>query len=158
MNEMIENTTNAQRGEGTLEAIWLKRVRGGPMDRKQTVRVVAGRGIEGNANQGGRRQVTLIEREMWDQQTRELGVVVDPSARRANLLVRGVSLANSRERILRIGDCRFRIRGETRPCHILDDAAPGLRDALARNWGAGAFAEVLDDGEIRIGDPVAFED
>jgi MOSC domain-containing protein YiiM len=155
---MNHEAANGEQATGSLEAIWVKRMRGGPMDRKQTARVVAGRGIEGNANQGGRRQVTLMEREMWDQQTKELGVAVDPSARRANLLVRGVSLANSRERILRIGDCRFRIRGETRPCHILDDAAPGLKDALARNWGAGAFAEVLDDGEIRIGDPVAFED
>jgi MOSC domain-containing protein YiiM len=155
---MNDEAANGAQAMGSLEAIWVKRVRGGPMDRKQTARVVAGRGIEGNANQGGRRQVTLIEREMWDQQTKELGVVVDPSARRANLLVRGVSLANSRERILRIGDCRFRIRGETRPCHILDDAAPGLKDALAQNWGAGAFAEVLDDGEIRVGDSVVFED
>jgi MOSC domain-containing protein YiiM len=128
------------------------------MDRKQNARVIAGRGIEGNANQGGRRQVTLIEREVWDRQTQEIGVEVDPSARRANLLVRGISLADSRDRTVRIGDCRFRIRGETRPCHILDEAAPGLKDALAKNWGAGAFAEVLDDGEIRVGDTVAYED
>jgi MOSC domain-containing protein YiiM len=155
---MNEQNDSASPGPGQLEAIWVKRMRGGPMDRKQNARVIAGRGIEGNANQGGRRQVTLIEREVWDRQTQEIGVEVDPSARRANLLVRGISLADSRDRTVRIGDCRFRIRGETRPCHILDEAAPGLKDALAKNWGAGAFAEVLDDGEIRVGDTVAYED
>jgi MOSC domain-containing protein YiiM len=155
---MNEQNDSASPGPGQLEAIWVNRMRGGPMDRKQNARVIAGRGIEGNANQGGRRQVTLIEREVWDRQTQEIGVEVDPSARRANLLVRGISLADSRDRTVRIGDCRFRIRGETRPCHILDEAAPGLKDALAKNWGAGAFAEVLDDGEIRVGDTVAYED
>ncbi len=42
-------------GAGTLEAIWLKRVRGGPMDPVASAELVAGRGLVGNANQGGRR-------------------------------------------------------------------------------------------------------
>ena len=25
------------------------------------------------------------------------------------------------------------------------------------NWGGGAFGEILDDGEIRVGDAVSFE-
>ena len=39
-----------------LEQIWIKRVRRGPMDPAQKASVVAGKGIVGNANQGGRRQ------------------------------------------------------------------------------------------------------
>ena len=42
-----------------LEQIWIKRVRRGPMDAADRARVVAGRGIVGNANQGGKRQVTM---------------------------------------------------------------------------------------------------
>jgi MOSC domain-containing protein YiiM len=155
---MAESSSSDRTEPGRLEAIWIKRVRRGPMDRADQARLIAGCGIEGNADQGGRRQVTVIEREAWDRQTRELGVDIDPAARRANLLVRGVSLANSRDRTLRIGSCRIRIRGETRPCHILDEAAPGLKHALQTNWGGGAFGEILDDGEIRVGDAVTFED
>jgi len=128
------------------------------MDARAAARVVAGQGIEGNANQGGWRQVTIIEREVWERHTTALGVTIDPAARRANLMVSGLPLSGARGRTLRIGACRVLIRGETKPCHILDDAAAGLQDALRPDWGGGAFGEVLDDGEIRVGDAVTFLD
>jgi hypothetical protein len=37
---------------------------------------------------------------------------------------------------------------------MLDEAAPGLQEMLRNNWGGGAFAEVLDDGPIAVGDTV----
>lgn len=139
---------------GRLEAIWIKRARLGPMDPLERATLVAERGLEGNANQGGRRQVTIIAWETWDRLMGELGASVDPSARRANLMVSGLDLEESRERILEVGGCRIRIRGETRPCERMDDALPGLRDAMRRRWGGGAYGVVLEDGMIRIGDSV----
>ena len=142
--------------EATLEAIWIKRAHGGPMDPAAEARLVAGRGIAGNADQGRRRQVTIIEREVWESIMRDLGGALDPSARRANLMVSGLGLADSRGRILRVGECRIRIFGETRPCRSMDEALPGLAGALRPDWGGGAFGEVLDDGSIRVGDRVAW--
>jgi MOSC domain-containing protein YiiM len=138
---------------GRLEAIWIKRARLGPMDPVDRATLVAERGLAGNANQGGRRQVTIIARETWDRLMGELDAFVDPSARRANLLVSGLDLEESRERILRVGACRIRIRGETRPCERMDEALPGLRNAMRPRWGGGAYGVVLEDGEIRVGDP-----
>jgi MOSC domain-containing protein YiiM len=125
------------------------------MDPVQQAQLVAGRGLVNNANQGGKRQVTIISREVWEDRTAQLGVELDPSERRANLMVGGdIDLADSRHKVLRIGDCRVRIYGETKPCEMLDEAAPGLQEMLRNNWGGGAFAEVLDDGPIAVGDTV----
>ena len=117
----------------------------------------AGRGIKGNANRGGRRQVTIIARERWTELMRELGADLPPSTRRANLMVSGVDLENSRGRILRIGPVRLKINGETKPCEQMEDAHTGLQALMRPRWGGGAFAEVLDDGEIRVGDPVSWD-
>jgi MOSC domain-containing protein YiiM len=89
---------------------------------------------------------------------RELDGAISPSARRANLLLSGIALARTRDRILRVGQCRLRIAGETRPCERIDEALRGLRRAMAVDWGGGVFAEVLSDGEIRVGDPVSWEE
>jgi MOSC domain-containing protein YiiM len=136
---------------GRLERIWIKRGSGAPMDEAFCAELIAGRGIVGNANQGGKRQVTLLSSEMWTDVTAEL-LRPDPSIRRANLLLSSIDLRDSRGRTLRIGAVRVRIYGETRPCWQMDEALPGLRTALRVPWGGGAFGEVLDDGVIVVGE------
>lgn len=127
------------------------------MDPVQEATLEAGRGLVGNANQGGKRQVTLLSAEAWSATEAELGTRLDPSTRRANLLVSGIDLEGARGRTLRIGSCRILIHGETRPCRLMEESHEGLRGALDPDWRGGAFGAVLDSGEIRAGDPVAWE-
>lgn len=139
-----------------VEALWIKRAEGRPMDPADRVAAVAHEGLRGNADQGGRRQVTVIEQEVFDRIREELPEA-EPSMRRANVLVSGVELEDTRHHVLHLGDVRLRIQGETRPCHRMDEQCPGLRAALESGWGGGVFGVVLDDGEIRVGDPVRLE-
>ena len=143
---------------GVLEAIWIKRVHRGPMDPSPRAGLVAGKGIIGNADQGRRRQVTIIEREVWGDLMRQVGGSLPPSARRANLMVSGTPLAGSRGKVLRIGSCRIRILGETKPCEMVEATHHGLRAAMYPDWRGGAFGEVLDSGEVTLGDPVTWDE
>ena len=143
---------------GRLAAIWIKRAKGGPMDAVQQARAVAGRGLEGNANQGGARQVTLLSSEAWAAAADAVGAPhLDPRIRRANLLLGGVDLRRTRGRVLRVGPVRIRIRGNTRPCRLMEESQNGLVAALSFEARGGVYGEVVDDGEIAVGDSVVWE-
>ncbi|HEX5766165.1 MAG TPA: MOSC domain-containing protein, partial [Woeseiaceae bacterium] len=112
------------------------------------------RGIAGNANQGGRRQVTIIEQEAWEDLMRGLKAALDPSTRRANLMLSGIPLKETRGHILLIGKCRLEILGETRPCERMEESLTGLKAAMGPEWRGGVFASVAAGGVIRVGDAV----
>jgi len=142
----------------TLVAIWIKRAHRGPMDRVERAELVPGRGVRGSADQGGRRQISIISEEAWNDAVRELGIDVDPSARRANVMVRGIDLEEARGKLLRLGACLVRLGGEVRPCERMDEAAAGLRNALRPHWRGGAFGEIVEGGAIAVGDGAGLED
>ena len=147
---MNENSSN----RGTVEAIWLKPQHKRPMTPVGSAVLVTNRGIRGNANQNGRRQVTVITRERWREVEQRLGRPIDPALRRANLMVSGIELAGTRGQLLRVGSALIEIWGETRPCKLMDESMPGLQDALRDNWGGGVFGVILEGGEVRVGDAV----
>ena len=142
---------------GRLEAIWSKRAHRGTMDPLEQVELIAGKGVAGSVGRSTRRQVTVIEREVWDRVQQELGATIPPAARRANLMISGVALVETRGQVLRIGETLIKIGGHTTPCERMDEAHSGLQDALRAQWGGGAFAQVLVGGTIRIGDAVQWE-
>ena len=116
--------------------------------------LIAGRGIVGNADQGGRRQVTLIDLERWHELMDRLGADLETSARRANLVIDSLDLFDSRGKTLRIGAARLHVLGETRPCERMEEALPGLQAAMRERWGGGVYAEIVEGAEIAVGDPV----
>ncbi|HJT17853.1 MAG TPA: MOSC domain-containing protein [Thermoanaerobaculia bacterium] len=138
---------------GEIVSIWIKRAHRGPMDRVDEAKLVAGRGIEGSADQGGWRQVTIISEESWRDATAESGEDVDPSHRRANVMVRGIDLEKSRGKQLRLGNCTVNIRGENPPCKRMG----AMQQPLKPRWRAGVFAEIVSGGTIRVGDSVSYQ-
>ncbi len=127
------------------------------MDETHEARLETAKGIVGNADFGGRRQVTLLSEERWAALMSEVGAALEPRARRANLILSGINLENTRGQILKVGVCILRINGETRPCELMEEAAPGLQAAMRAHWGGGAYAEVVAGGPIAVGDAVAWE-
>ena len=143
---------------GRIEALWSKRAHRGPMDTQAEATLVPDRGMAGSVGRSRRRQVSLLSLEGWDAATTELGRTVDPALRRANVLISGIELADSRGRMLRVGECRLVIGGELTPCERMDEAALGLQTMLTPDWRGGVFAQVQGGGTIRVGDVVAWEE
>ena len=135
-----------------IVSIWIKRAHGGAMDRVDEAQLVPGRGLVGSADQGGWRQITIISEESWRNATAELGADVDPSARRANVMIRGLDLQKSRGKKLQLGDCVINVRGENPPCRLMNE----MQQPLRSHWRAGVFGEIVYGGTIRAGDSVRF--
>ncbi|WP_420396591.1 MOSC domain-containing protein [Nioella sp.] len=108
-------------------------------------------GLAGDHARPGKRAVTLIQAE-------HLPVIatlaehpqVAPETLRRNLVVSGLNLSATRNRIIRIGTARLRITGPCAPCSRMERAlGPGGYNAM-RGHG-GWCAEVLTPGPLAIG-------
>lgn len=137
----------------------------GPIETIDRVRVSVEGGLDGDhrgqRRPGGKshRQVSLIERADWDAAMAELGVSLDWSVRRVNLLVDGIDLPQVPGVIFRIGpDVRLEATVECDPCSRMEEIAPGLKAALTPDWRGGVLSRVLAGGEIRVGDEIIIED
>jgi MOSC domain-containing protein YiiM len=128
------------------------------MDSVDEAVAVEGRGLEGGADFDRDRQVTLIEREVFERLKAEVDDSVEPVMRRANLLVSGIRLEDTRNRMLAVGDLRIHIHGETRPCGRMEEACEGLMDGLDPHWGGGAHGSVVNDATIAVGNDVRWEE
>ena len=104
----------------------------------------------------GKRQVTLLSLQSWQDACTELGADLPWTVRRANLLIDGLRFsAADVGRVLRIGVVELQIMLETDPCPRMDAQHQGLTAALAPHWRGGVCCRVLSDGTIRTGDAVA---
>ena len=146
--------TYLREGIVRVEAIYVKRAHRGVMDPVSEARLVAGQGIYGNVDRSRRRQVSLVSLDAWNRFMAALGGVASPARRRANIVVSGIDLEESRGRTLRIGEAELLIGGELTPCERMDEVIPGLQALMRPRWGGGVFAQVPRDGVIRVGDPI----
>ncbi len=138
--------------KGRVEALWTKRAHRGPMDPAERVVMVENKGIDSDANFGrSKRQVTIIEKEVFEAIRDDLPDV-EPYMRRANVMVSGLRLAETRGHILTLGGAKIRIWGETRPCNRMDEQVQGLTGALDPEWRGGVFGVVIQPGDVSVGD------
>lgn len=126
-----------------------------PIEELTSTFVTTESGVEGDCHgQPGPAQVTVMSEAGWRAATKEMGVELPWTMRRANLLVGGVDLLNSTGRHLRIGEVVLEITGENEPCFVMDRQYRGLRKALAPEWRAGVACRVIRGGTIKVRDEV----
>ncbi len=135
-----------------------------PMVAVREVRAVPGKGLEGDryymgagtwSGRGGPdREVTLIEIEAIEALHRDYGVTLAPEDARRNIITRGITLNHLVGRTFRVGEVSMRGVRLCEPCSHLEGLTQrGILRGLVHR--GGLRAQILTDGTIRIGDPVA---
>ncbi len=134
------------------------------MQARDAVRAVAGQGLEGDRyydgtgtfseREGPGRQLTLIEAEAIEAIAHEQGITLAPGESRRNVTTRGVPLNHLVGREFRVGEVTLRGVKLCEPCGYLQRTLgiDHLVQAFAHRCGLNA--EIISDGEIRIGDKV----
>ncbi|OSQ32967.1 MOSC domain-containing protein [Thalassospira sp. MCCC 1A03138] len=127
-----------------------------PMETLDGVSVSLDLGVDGDyRGKLRKRQITVLAEEDWQAACREIDRMDLPwTTRRANLLVRGVKLPHTPGARIRIGELVLEITGETDPCRLMEDAAPGLEKALTPDWRGGITCRTIEPATIRLGDAV----
>ena len=147
--------------DGTVVLISIARAGGDATASTDQVRAVAGRGLEGDRyfnnagtfsnSPGAGRAVTLIESEAIDAVARDCGCELEYKDTRRNIVTRGVVLNDLIDREFRVGGVRLRGVRLCEPCKVSFPDA-NVKEALVSR--GGLRADILTDGEIRVGDSI----
>jgi MOSC domain-containing protein YiiM len=141
---------------GRLIGIARREKKRAPMETLDSAEISTETGVAGDfRGKPGKRQVTLLSAEAWQEACNELGQDVTWTTRRSNLLIENINLPKSAGHIIAIGNVRLKITMEIDPCARMDEQVDGLKKALQPDWRGGIGCEVLEGGSISVGDPVA---
>lgn len=143
---------------GQVEQICVAPAASEPVQLLETARARAGKGLEGDRHVTGRgtfpsgvagSALTLIQAEVCES----FDPPLDPAEHRRNLVTRGIALNTLVGHDFIIGGVPCRGMRLCEPCTVIDRYAsrPLLRPLVHRG---GLRADILADGEIRLGDEI----
>ena len=143
---------------GRVEGIFISPRKGLLPEPVESVRALAGRGLEGNryffeGDAPAGVALTLIAAEAVEALEREHGISIEPRESRRNVVTRGIDVNELVGKAFRIGDVECRGVVLCEPCTSLQAMTqPGIIKGLAHRGGLNA--DILSDGEISVGDAV----
>ncbi|HEX9286924.1 MAG TPA: MOSC domain-containing protein [Thermoanaerobaculia bacterium] len=134
-----------------------------PMTSVDSVRAVAGRGLEGDRyflrtgtfsrTEADDHEITLIEMEAIEALVRDYGVPFEAQGARRNVATRGAALNHLVGQAFRVGAVTLQGLRLCEPCsHMEKVSGKPARAGLVHR--GGLRARILTDGVIRVGDPV----
>lgn len=144
--------------EGKVISINITSVAEGPMQSRDEVRAIPGRGLEGDRyfdHQEKRpdRELTLVEAEAIEALRSEFKVDFDLSGTRRNVITRGVPLNHLVGKEFWIGDVKARGIRLCEPCaHLQRLSHPKVLPGLIHR--GGLRAQILSEGMIRVGQSI----
>jgi MOSC domain-containing protein YiiM len=147
---------------GRVEGIYISPERGLLPEPVESVRALAGLGLEGNryffdGDAPSGVALTLIAAEAVEALDREHGISIEPRESRRNVVTRGIDVNELVGKRFRIGDVECIGVELCEPCTTLQAMTkPGIIKGLVHRGGLNA--DILSDGEISVGDAVAAED
>ncbi len=132
----------------SVTAIWTSPQKRAPMEPRERVDAIEGRGLDGCAHQrSGKRNVLFVSKSHLD----DLGL--DPGQIKENFTIEGADVhAWAVGQRLRIGDAEFEISMVCDPCHLMEAIRPGLQAELEGR--RGMLARVTRSGNVARGDAV----
>ena len=149
--------------DGTVEAIHVAPEASEPVESRDSVEAVPGKGLRGDryfdargtfsGAEAGGNELTLVEREAVTAIEREAGIELEPGEHRRNLTTEGVALNHLVGERFRVGAVVCRGVRLCEPCdHLESLTADGVVAALTHR--GGLRADIEEGGEIRVGDTV----
>ena len=135
-----------------IKRLWVRPEKGGAVVPVDRIELQAGSGVVGDHKFEGRRHVTIVFEGDWAAAVEEVGTPVDPSARRANVLVSGADGRRFVDRTIHLGETVIEVKGIVAPCARMDEAEPGLRKAMEPDGRGGIWGQVVTGGVLRPGD------
>jgi MOSC domain-containing protein YiiM len=144
---------------GNVVSIFIAREAPIPMESREEVKAVTGRGLEGDRyfdetgqwskTPGVGREVTLIEIEAIEALEGERNIAITPGATRRNVVTRGVPLNHLVGREFQLGAVRLRGTRLCEPCTYLESLTQqGVLSGLIHR--GGLRAEIVTGGTIRV--------
>ena len=101
-------------------------------------------------------QITLVEAEIIDAMSRELGYDIPDGASRRQIMVKGITLNELIGQNLRMGQILVRVEDKCNPCKNMETKiGPGARDAM--NNKGGIRCRIIEGGELHVGDKITVE-
>ncbi len=130
-----------------------------PTESRNQVMVRTNFGIEGDYRSGKYQigQITLVEAEIMDTVSHELGYDILAGASRRQIMVRGITLNRLIGQNLRLGHVLVRVEDKCNPCNNMEKRiGPGAKDAM--NDRGGIRCRVIEGGELCFGDKITVDD
>jgi len=148
---------------GKVVSLYTARDAAVPMESREEVKAVAGKGLEGDRyfegtghwskTPGVSREVTLLELETIEALEREKNIAIAPGAARRNIVTRGVPLDHLVGREFQVGAVRLRGTRLCEPCAYLEGLTQkGVLAGLIHR--GGLRAEIVTGGTIRVQDAI----